>query len=427
MMMFVGMTALPLSAQVPARRVTLNEAIAMALKANPSAIAAAGSQRNAEASVRSAWGAFIPSVSLTGAAVQLSPATARVNQTTGQLQSGRWQTTEGFNASVDLFDGFQRWYGLKAAHATVEATQALVVAQQQSAALAVKQQYFAALAAIEEEVAARAQQVQAERQLAQSRARVLADAVTRSDSLRAVIQVGQAELALVIALNDRRTADIGLARLVGSSDPVTVDTTDVAINAIGVLDSVALAAEAARAPSVRAAESSLAAAEASTRISRSTYMPLLTASWNRNASGAGSEFSFVPDPLAYTGQLRIGVSLPLFNGFNREAGVVNADVARDNAIATLRDTRLAAAQTLAQALAALRTAEAQERIQSSAVLAGEEDLRVQQQRYDVGVSTMLDLLTSQSTLVQSRLALVQARFARRVARAQLEALVGHPL
>jgi outer membrane protein len=40
------------------------------------------------------------------------------------------------------------------------------------------------------------------------------------------------------------------------------------------------------------------------------------------------------------------------------------------------------------------------------------------------VSTILDVLTSQTQLTQARLALVQARFAARTARAQLEALIG---
>ena len=41
-----------------------------------------------------------------------------------------------------------------------------------------------------------------------------------------------------------------------------------------------------------------------------------------------------------------------------------------------------------------------------------------------GASTLLDVLTSQTQLTQARLGLVQARFAARTARAQLEALVG---
>ena len=61
------------------------------------------------------------------------------------------------------------------------------------------------------------------------------------------------------------------------------------------------------------------------------------------------------------------------------------------------------------------------------VAAATEDLRVQQERYRVGAGTILDLLTSQANLTQAQTNLVQARFNYLIARAQLEALVGHSL
>jgi outer membrane protein len=75
----------------------------------------------------------------------------------------------------------------------------------------------------------------------------------------------------------------------------------------------------------------------------------------------------------------------------------------------------------------LRTAEARIQIQRASVAAAEEDLRVQQERYSLGASTLLQLLTSQNTLNSSRAALIQARLDARVARAQIEALIGREL
>jgi outer membrane protein len=66
-------------------------------------------------------------------------------------------------------------------------------------------------------------------------------------------------------------------------------------------------------------------------------------------------------------------------------------------------------------------------VQLAAIAASEEDLRVQQQRYALGASTLLDLLTSQTQLNESRQALIQARLDGRIARAQLSALVGREL
>jgi outer membrane protein len=84
-------------------------------------------------------------------------------------------------------------------------------------------------------------------------------------------------------------------------------------------------------------------------------------------------------------------------------------------------------QQLTQFLGALRLAQERATIQIASVAAGEEDLRVQNQRYALGSSTLLDVLTSQAQLNAARTALIQARYDARVAKAQIEALVGREL
>jgi outer membrane protein len=121
------------------------------------------------------------------------------------------------------------------------------------------------------------------------------------------------------------------------------------------------------------------------------------------------------------------MSYPLFNGFQREENVTRANLTENNALAELRDIRLTVQQSVTQYLGLLRLAEARIGIQVASVAAGEEDLRVQNQRYSLGSSTLLDVLTSQSTLNQSRYSLIQARYDARVAKAQLEALIGRDL
>ena len=59
--------------------------------------------------------------------------------------------------------------------------------------------------------------------------------------------------------------------------------------------------------------------------------------------------------------------------------------------------------------------------------AAEEDLRVQQQRYAVGASTLLDVLTSQTALNQARVQLIQYRLNFRTTKAQIEQLIGRDL
>ena len=82
---------------------------------------------------------------------------------------------------------------------------------------------------------------------------------------------------------------------------------------------------------------------------------------------------------------------------------------------------------MVQTLGALRSAAERVESQAATLAAAEEDLRVQQQRYAVGGSTLLDVLTSQTQLDQARRDLIRARYDQRVAKAQLEALVGREL
>jgi outer membrane protein len=102
-------------------------------------------------------------------------------------------------------------------------------------------------------------------------------------------------------------------------------------------------------------------------------------------------------------------------------------VQRDVADARARDSRLQVNAQLTQQLAALATAFEQIEISRANVAAASEDLRVQQERYRVGASTILDLLTSQAALTNAEVSLVQAQFDYQLARAQLEATVGRTL
>ena len=168
------------------------------------------------------------------------------------------------------------------------------------------------------------------------------------------------------------------------------------------------------------------AARAQIWMSRSQYWPTLTLSYSDNRQGPGSPFNYLSNyPETFT--WRFGLSWTLFNGFTREANQVAASVDRDVAEAHAADLRRQTNAQLTQQLAALTTAAAQIDISRANAAAATEDLRVQQQRYRVGVATILDLLTSEANLTQAEVSLVQSRYNYLIARAQLEALVGRSL
>jgi outer membrane protein len=412
-----------------ARKISLDEAIRLAQQRSPQAIQAEGLERTSRAARVSAVGAIMPSASLSaGRSFQFGGGAVRTNQNGEQVTiASAPVNSTGLNMNMTLFDGGQRLYNLRTAKSQIAAAEANQVAVKYNVALNVKQQYYAVLAAIESEDAARLQMAQASEQFKTSIAKVRAGVSTRSDSLRGVIQVGNAQLALITAQSSKEAADASLTRLVGSEVPVTADPASVQENMAALPDSSQLAALAINGPAVEQARAELDAAEDSRKASKATYLPSLSANYSRSGSGTDTRFGLGNDPFAYSGRLSFSLSYPLFNNFQREEQVVRAKVAEINAKAALRDTELAAQESLTQNIGALRSASQRVAVQAASVAAAEEDVRVQQQRYNIGASTLLDLITSQAALATAQQALIQARYDYRIARAQLEALIGRDL
>lgn len=432
------LVAAPLGAQAPmtlpddnARAITLADAIAQAQRNAPGIVNARGLERNAGAARRSAIGAYIPSLNLTASSAR----TQGVQFFQGQLvplTGNPWNYNNGLATNLVLFDGGQRWQDLNRARASTDVAEASYTQAKFDAALQAKQQYYAALAARESEAAARAQLEQAEQQLKASTARVAAGVATKSDSLRSAIQVGNARLAVLTSQNDLRVANAALTRVVGSATTVTASPADSLDAPLQMPSETEFEQLISAGPAVLLAEANVASTKAAKKSQRSQYLPSVSMSYN---------YSYTQSSKGFTGgnlfliggnepnrqNMSFNFSYPLFNQFTREQGTVQADVALRNAEAQLRDAKLAARANLTTQLRSLANAQARVQVQLAAIAAAEEDLRVQQQRYALGASTLLDLLTSQTTLNQARQALIQARFDGRIARAQLSSLVGREL
>ena len=412
------------SADSVARPISLTEAVQLAQRNSPTTVQAAGATRSNAASVRTAYLSFIPSLSFnTGASKQNGD---RFNPQ-GELvpfTGAAWQYSSGLRMNVDIFDAGNRVFRLKSAKASVNASEANETLQEFNVALNVKQQYYAVLAARESEAAAKSQFEQASEQLKTATARVAAGAATKSDSLRAVILVGNAQLALIQARNNLNIANASLTRLVATPFVVTA-TPDDSSESIGLdADSATVASLALRGPAVQQSEAAYQAAKANVRGSLTPYLPTISATFNRGGNGQDSRFGWGDSRYAYSQTMSVGMQFPFFNQGAREEQIVRARVAETTAEAQMRDARLLAQQQLTQYMSSFRSAEQRVQIQLASVAAAEEDLRVQQRRYSLGASTFLDVLSSQTTLSQARALLIQARFDARVAKAQIETLTG---
>jgi outer membrane protein len=405
----------------------------MAQQNAPQTVTARGTERASQAAVRAAYGAFLPNVTANVGAVRQFTGAGSLTRTNSSgekitIQGNSWTYSNALSFNAQLFNA-ANLPNVRATRADVAAAEQNVAQQGYNVALSVEQQFFTALAARESEDAARQQLAQAQGQLDFARRRVVAGAATASDSLTAVVQVANAQLALLQAQTARRDANVALTRITGSTTPLSAATNDPAITALDTvrLDSAAIVTRADFTPAVQQAQAAVAGAHARQSVARASYFPTLNAGYSRSGSGTDSRFGFGGDPFAYGGQLNFSLSFPLFNQFSRENQIAVANVNATNAEATLRDARLGARQQAIQYLDAFRLGQQQVAMQQASVNAAQENLRVVQQRYQLGLSTIVDLLTAQTTLIQAQSNLISARNAMRLATAQLSALLGQPL
>jgi outer membrane protein len=419
----------PKMADTSFRPISLAEAIRLANDKNVSNILATNSVRSANNSVRAARAALIPNVS--ASAGQTKSYGDRIGQS-NQIVSftPAWSYTTGLAINqFTLFDAGKMFADIKTANANVSAAEASAVNTEFGVSLQVKLAYNSILAAVESESAAQAQLDAANVQLQTSVAKVNAGAANVSDSLRSVVQVGNAQLALLTAQNAYETAAASLTRLVGTSYFVTAQIADTIEPPPHPIDSAQVLQLALAGPTIRQEEATVVASQAAIRSAKTAYLPTVTAGFNFGGSGTSAIYGLPgsSNPYPYTRTINFALNYPLFNRFARENNIASAQINLENAQASLKDNQLAAQQNIVTAIAAIRNAEETMRVQLINVAASQEDLRVQQQRYSLGASVLLDVLNSQLELVQARQALIQARLNYRNAKAQIESYIGRDL
>ncbi|HEU4364589.1 MAG TPA: TolC family protein, partial [Candidatus Krumholzibacteria bacterium] len=363
-----------------------------------------------------ALGDFLPSVS-TGAS-----ATRRI---AGRAEGDPdFAYSLGWNANLTLFQGFQRIANRRAAAADVDAAEAGFRDERFQVMLATKQLFYATAASDDLVRVATAQLERAGEQLRAAVENLQAGAATISDSLRATVEVGNARIALLRARAANASAQAALGRQIGVGGPVVA----VPDSALPALPHEAFIRDEAQSesPAIVQSEAEARAADALVAAARSRYWPSLGMSYGDDYFGTESPFTGLDD-YAHSSSLNFSLSWPIFDGFAREAAQVSAATRRDVADAVARDARLRVSAELTRQLALLGAAYEQIEIARINVLAAAEDFRVQNERYRLGVATSLDLTSSQASLTQAEVALIQARFDYLLARAEIEALVGREL
>jgi NodT family efflux transporter outer membrane factor (OMF) lipoprotein len=177
-----------------------------------------------------------------------------------------------------------------------------------------------------------------------------------------------------------------------------------------------------RRPDVRAAEASLAAANADVTAARAALFPTISLSAEGGLQSIALQTLLRPGATFYS--IGIGVTRPIFAGGRLEAQVEDARGRQEELLALYRRAILAALQDVETALSAFRQAAELVRLQQAREAAASRAFAVADAQLRAGTIDLLTLLSTQVALFNARLALAQARTQRLQAASDLFTALG---
>lgn len=308
---------------------------------------------------------------------------------------------------VDLFGRLAR--ATDAAELDAQAREALLESTRLLVQANVTQTYFAIRALDNERALVRATLVAYNDTLRLTERRFQAGDVAELDVVRVTSEVAATESEALALDRARAELEHALAVLVGevaSRFQLAAGDWRAAVPVIpaGVPSTVL-----ARRPDVSAAQRSMLAAQARVGVANAAWFPNLQLTGS--AGYASPELGDLFKWSARSWGIGALLSLPIFDGGRREAGVQNAKAELEAAVAGFREQILVAFKDVEDQLSALRLLAEQAQAQDRAVAAADRATVLSGSRYRNGFVSQLELLDAQRSELRNRRQALQVRSA----------------
>ncbi len=462
---------------------SLQDAISIARRNNPLFLQTRSARQRAGAALRTSYGVLLPDVSSSFSSAYREGRP----QFFGGQAFGSTSDVISTDASLNIVATYngQNLLAPKAQRANLDAAESDLTTADATLRFAVTGQYLNVLAAM-----ARAQLndsllASAQAQLELSRARAAVGAATTLDVRRAEVQVGQAQVAVLRERNNIETEKLRLFMQLGVDQPSDVQlVTRLPVDEPKLNLDDLLATARRQNPALSAARSRESAANVGVSQTRSAFLPTLRlqtglsgytsqatdieSSINQQRGSAARglasclstdtlrtkvglpsiaqtcsssfaftdadaalmrrenqkyPFDFTRDPITFSASL----SLPIFNGLQREQRMQEAEANRNDARYNVRAQELRLKADITSGYRNLLTAYEAVQIQTQNSQAAREALALSQERFRVGANTFVDLVQSRADYERAESDRITAIYEFHRAYATLESAVGRPL
>ncbi|MDP2898598.1 MAG: TolC family protein [bacterium] len=396
---------------------TLAQCVRIALERNPRTRSSWLSSLSAAATVGEKQAAFFPSVDLTSEARRADPALLD-----REAQRGPGNAFDaGIGFGYLLFDGGARSSRVRGAEADLLAANFHHNATLQDVALSVEEAYYESLADRSSMKVAEEAVKQAQSHVELAEARHAAGVVARSDVLKGETEKAAADLELVRARSAVQIARGRLSSAMGLSVSESFEIADLPkqTNEQNLSDIYGFLNEAARnRPELQSALAQVEGKRAEVKAAQARYWPVLTS----NASYGWQDRELEDDREAWA--VAVGMSLPIFSGFERAYQVRRAKYDLDKTISD--HAELLRGVELEVWTAYSRVVEADQAIDAAGklVASAEESARAAEAEYRTGAGSIIELIDAQTARTAANTRRVQADLDWHVARARLRRAIG---
>ena len=428
----LALLLLPGIAQAQAQRITFNEAVQIALEQNIALKRSANTVELQEATVASERADFLPNLNFSSSSTRTIG--LNFDQTTGRTFN---ETTDRANFSlssgVNLFNGFGDVASLSQARYNLEASDLSYERQRQTVVFTVMSNYLTLIeqqeqiAIQEENLAAQQQQLTQIEEFTRVGSRPLSDLYQQQAA------VANAELNLLNAERLYQLSEISLIQNL-QLDPFgtyefvvpNVEEIEPVLEQYDVRQMLQNAFE--ERPDLQAQQVSIEAASEGIRVARAGIYPSLSLSGGvgtgySSQSFVATDFNAEGEPIAFervaffdqftdnrAQSVTLSLSVPIFNRLQTRTNVERARVQYDNARLDLEDIQQDIALQVRQAYLDYERDEKRLQVTEVQFRAAEQALEAEQERYNVGASTLVELSQARANFVQASSDRAQAKY-----------------
>jgi outer membrane protein len=250
-------------------------------------------------------------------------------------------------------------------------------------------------------------------------------AVSKTDYLKASVRYGTSRSSFLSRELSKKNSEKSLRHSMGLLN------SDVVVNIREKIDpilSVPTFDEAynlmlANSPDLNILDNQISGAQINVKKAWSSSLPSVNMSVGMNASSSDQITRTYFDD-NYIKSANISVSIPIFSGFRKKNSIQISKLQLDQAETLFNSNKNGAKVRLYALINTLNNYQEIIPIQEEVLLSAEEDLRLAQQKYELGSASILELLNAQLGLIQASSSLVRTKYDAAIQVANLDDLLG---